>query len=127
MHFVIRGRQAVVDYDEFVPLAVDMIQSVLLSQSRQDANQSGGDGDRRGDVQSMSQSEIDFITEMCMKRLKEIVVKGYGVLRPKDVKRCLNSVGSGGEGGRHDIPISAFAGGINVAALFDCSSCTPAS
>jgi Ca2+-binding EF-hand superfamily protein len=96
MRFVIseadENENGVVDYCEFVPLAVDMIQSF---RARNRAKTQTSQEDSEIDeviMQSLSQSEISSITETCLAKIREVDTKSYGVLKPNELRRCLNSV-----------------------------------
>jgi Ca2+-binding EF-hand superfamily protein len=96
MRFVIseadENENGVVDYCEFVPLAVDMIQSF---RARNRAKTQTSQIDSEVDeviMNSLSQSEINSITDTCLGKIREVDTKNYGVLKPNELRRCLNQV-----------------------------------
>jgi Ca2+-binding EF-hand superfamily protein len=86
------NENGVVDYEEFVPLAVDLIQS-FRARNRAKALNSHEDV-LVDDViyQSISQEELQTAADMCLERVYEIDTKRYGLIRVPELKKALNSV-----------------------------------
>lgn len=82
-----------VEYDEFVPLAVDMIQSF---RARNKAKTLNSQQDVMVDDQilkTISAKEMEELAGTCLQKIAELDVKGYGVVRVQDLKKTLSSVG----------------------------------
>eukprot|EP01038_Epipyxis_sp_PR26KG_P005066 gene5066-7070_t len=87
-----------VDYNEFVPLAIDLIQSF---RARNQAKSLNSQQDIMVDdiiLKSISTTEIDELTVVCLKAIGEVDSKHYGLIRPSDLKKCLQGVATAAGG-----------------------------
>ena len=96
LRFVIQeadeNENGVVEFEEFVPLAVDMIQS-FRALNRAKIYCSQQDQMFEEEVQAkMSSIDFDTVTSLCLEKLMESDPKQYGVIRPAEFKRYLSSV-----------------------------------
>lgn len=86
------NENGVVDYEEFVPLAVDLIQSF---RARNRAKTISSQQDVLVDdqiLQTISSSELDLASKVCLEKLMEYDKKNYGLIRVSEFKRCLSSI-----------------------------------
>lgn len=86
------NENGVVDYEEFVPLAVDLIQSF---RARNRAKNINSQKDVEVDeiiMKSISTDELEQITKLCLAKIYEVDTKKYGLIRVPELKRCLASV-----------------------------------
>lgn len=86
------NENGVVDYEEFVPLAVDLIQSF---RARNRAKTISSQQDVLVDdqiLQTISSSELAMASKVCLEKLLEYDKKNYGLIRPSEFKRCLSSI-----------------------------------
>lgn len=82
-----------VDYQEFVPLAVDLIQSFRArNRARIISNQEDQLTDEHI-MKSMPLREIEMIADTCLSKLSDVDSKGYGILKVVDFKKALSSIG----------------------------------
>jgi Ca2+-binding EF-hand superfamily protein len=80
-----------VDYDEFVPLAVDLIQSF---RARNRAKMMYSQKDVEVDeviMKAISTMDLERITDQCLEKIYEVDTKRYGLIRIPELKRCLNA------------------------------------
>lgn len=86
------NENGVVDYEEFVPLAVDLIQSF---RARNRAKTIYSQRDVEVDeliMKAISTKDLERIAEVCLEKIYEIDTKKYGLIRVPELKRCLNSI-----------------------------------
>ena len=88
------NENGVVDYEEFVPLAVDLIQSF---RARNRAKTIYSQRDVEVDeliMKAISTKELEKITNICLEKIYEIDIKKYGLIRVQELKRCLHNISS---------------------------------
>lgn len=86
------NENGVVDYEEFVPLAVDLIQSF---RARNRAKALNSHEDVMVDdliFQSISTEELQKSANACLEKIYEIDTKRYGLIRAPELKKALHSV-----------------------------------
>lgn len=86
------NENGVVDYEEFVPLAVDLIQSF---RARNRAKTIYSQRDVEVDeliMKAISTKELEQVANICLEKIYEIDAKKYGLIRVPELKRCLNGV-----------------------------------
>jgi Ca2+-binding EF-hand superfamily protein len=86
------NENGVVDYEEFVPLAVDLIQSF---RARNRAKTIYSQRDVEVDeliMQAISTKDLERISDVCLEKIYEIDTKKYGLIRVPELKRCLNTI-----------------------------------
>jgi Ca2+-binding EF-hand superfamily protein len=86
------NENGVVDYEEFVPLAVDLIQSF---RARNRAKTMNSQEDVLVDdqiLQTISGTELKDTAEKCLAKIFEFDSKKYGLIRVPDLKRCLQAI-----------------------------------
>lgn len=86
------NENGVVDYEEFVPLAVDLIQSF---RARNRAKTLNSQQDVLVDdqiLQAISAPELEQAAKVCLEKLLDYDKKSYGLIRVAEFKRCLNAV-----------------------------------
>jgi Ca2+-binding EF-hand superfamily protein len=86
------NENGVVDYEEFVPLAVDLIQSF---RARNRAKTMNSQEDVLVDDQiiaAISTTELKKASDVCLEKIFEFDSKRYGLIRVPDLKKCLNAV-----------------------------------
>jgi molybdopterin converting factor small subunit len=86
------NENGVVDYEEFVPLAVDLIQSF---RARNRAKTMNSQEDVLVDDQiiaTISSTELKKAADVCLEKIFEFDSKRYGLIRVPDLKKCLNAV-----------------------------------
>lgn len=81
-----------IDYAEFVPLAVDMIQA-FRARTRAKRNQDLLESSVEDEVMHLvSNDEIARITRIFFEKVTQIDTRKSGALRPTELRRCLKSV-----------------------------------
>lgn len=86
------NENGVVDYEEFVPLAVDLIQSF---RARNRAKTIYSQRDVEVDeliMKAISTKELEKVANICLEKIYEVDAKKYGLIRVPELKRCLNGV-----------------------------------
>lgn len=86
------NENGVVDYEEFVPLAVDLIQSF---RARNRAKALNSHEDVMVDdliYKSISADELQTAADTCLEKIYEIDTKRYGLIRAPELKKALNAV-----------------------------------
>ena len=80
-----------VDYNEFVPLAVDLIQS-FRARNRAKVMYSQKDVELDEVImKAISSKDLERMTEQCLEKIYEVDAKRYGLIRIPELKRCLNA------------------------------------
>ena len=85
------NENGLVDYEEFVPLAVDLIQSF---RARNRAKMMYSQKDVEVDeviMKAISTTDLERITDLCLEKIYEVDAKRYGLIRIPELKRCLNA------------------------------------
>ena len=86
------NENGVVDYEEFVPLAVDLIQS-FRARNRAKTIYSQRDVEVDELIMNMiSTKELEKVANICLEKIYEIDTKKYGLIRVPELKRCLNGI-----------------------------------
>ena len=86
------NENGVVEFDEFVPLAVDMIQSFrALNRAKIVCSQRDLMFEEEVNAK-METFDFEALSGICMSKLREHDPKQYGVMRVTEFKRCLSQV-----------------------------------
>lgn len=85
------NENGVVDYHEFIPLAVDMIQSFRARNRAKKVNREEDSFLDEEIMRSLSKEELKSLTRDSLERIKELDTKGYGVIKSNELRRCLSS------------------------------------
>ncbi|KAJ1421685.1 hypothetical protein B484DRAFT_421138, partial [Ochromonadaceae sp. CCMP2298] len=86
------NENGVVDYEEFVPLAVDLIQSFRARNRAKTINSALDVELDELIMRSISTEELEQSALVCLEKIHTIDTKRYGLIRAIELKRALNSV-----------------------------------